>query len=821
MIVEDLIMEKCLGKGAYGEVYLTRKKGTETKFATKRIDKRIANSEKYQKYFQNEREILKEIDHKNILKLIEIKENSRFYFLVKEYCNGGSLRDCLKRYQEEYDKSFSQEIIQHIMRQLVDVIKYLHSIDIIHRNIKLENILVIFNSEEDKNNLNMLKSTIKLNDFFFATRKTTSSHQTIIGSPYYMDPIILEIMKAKGKPCMNLGYDEKADIWSLGSIFYEMLIGKTVFNSDNLESLIKEAENGQYTLPLSTQKEILSFINGMLQYDSDDRLSAEELSKHEYLNKNVKDFKRIDISKLRSYIGKKGIIIDFKNHGGIYETYNTKSNDDDDINKINNNTNENIKYSLKNEENNIQSDSQNLNNNNSLKYSQYEVEEIDGDQRGNIEIVNRNISMNNSINPIQNNNTNNYNSGETDIKDKNINLNESCLSKDTNTLLENNLEKSIDSSKLLMRNIQDNQNNNIYNSNNFYTNDGIQNSINNNLNNNNYNQNSNNINIQGSNNYNMNNYNNSNNNQNSFNNNINVYQNDRNMMNSSNKMEENHGGEFMIASDNSEIGNSINNKNNMINNLNNNNMMNNSNNNMMNNSNNNNMMNNSNNNNMINNSNNNNMINNSNNNNMMNNSNNNNMMNNSNNNNMMNNSNNNNMINNSNNNMMNNSNNINIISNSNNNNMINNSNNYNIMNNSNNNNMINNSNNNMMNNSNNNNMMNNSNNNNMMNNSNNNNMINNTNNNNIMNNSNNNIMVNNSNNNNMINNSNNNNMMNNSNNNNMINNSNNNNMINNSNNNNMMNNSNNNSMMNNSNNYNILNNSNNNNIINNSNNILI
>ena len=80
-------------------------------------------------------------------------------------------------------------------------------------------------------------------------------------------------------------------------------------------------------------------------------------------------------------------------------------------------------------------------------------------------------------------------------------MNESCLSKDTNTLLENNLEKSIDSSKLLMRNIQDNQNNNIYNSNNFYTNDGIQNSINNNLNNNNYNQNSNNINIQGSNNY--------------------------------------------------------------------------------------------------------------------------------------------------------------------------------------------------------------------------------------------------------------------------------------------------------------------------------
>lgn len=337
MIVEDLILEKCLGKGAYGEVYLSRKKGTEIKFATKRIDKRIANSEKYQKYFQNEREILEELDHKNILKLIEIKENSRFYFLVNEYCNGGSLRDCLIRYQEEYDKPFSQEIIQHIMRQIVDVIKYLHSINIIHRNIKLENILVIFDSEEDKNNINMLKSTIKLNDFFFATRKAASIHQTVIGSLFNMDPIILEIMKAKGKPCLNLGYDEKADIWSLGSIFYEMQIGKTIFNSINLDSLIKEAEKGQYTLPFSTPKEVLSFIKGMLQYDSEERLSAEELSQHEYLNKNVKDFKRIDISKLRNNIGKNGLIIDFKKNETIYETFNTQNNGDDNIKKNNNN----------------------------------------------------------------------------------------------------------------------------------------------------------------------------------------------------------------------------------------------------------------------------------------------------------------------------------------------------------------------------------------------------------------------------------------------------------------------------------------------------
>ena len=283
-------MQKCIGKGSYGEVYLTTKKGSSNKFATKRIDKKLANSEKYKKYFDKEREILKKLDHKNIIKLLEIKQNSKYIFLVKEYCNGGSLKNCLEKYIEEYDKPFSQEIIQHIMKQLIDVIKYLHKLNIIHKNIKLQNILVIFDTEEDKQKLNMLKSTVKLNDFFFATRKTNSNHQTIIGSPFHMDPIILELLKAKGKQSPNLGYDEKADIWSLGSICYEMLTGKTMFNADNLEELMKEAEKGKYNLPFNISEEIASFINGMLQYESNERLSAEELSQHPFLTKNVKNF---------------------------------------------------------------------------------------------------------------------------------------------------------------------------------------------------------------------------------------------------------------------------------------------------------------------------------------------------------------------------------------------------------------------------------------------------------------------------------------------------------------------------------------------------
>ena len=85
MIVDDITMTKCIGKGSYGEVYLTIKKGSSESFATKRIDKKLANSEKYRKYFDKERELLNELDHKNIVKLLEIKQNSKYIFLIKEY----------------------------------------------------------------------------------------------------------------------------------------------------------------------------------------------------------------------------------------------------------------------------------------------------------------------------------------------------------------------------------------------------------------------------------------------------------------------------------------------------------------------------------------------------------------------------------------------------------------------------------------------------------------------------------------------------------------------------------------------------------------
>ena len=158
MLVDDLTLIKGLGKGAFGEVYLTSKKGTQEKFATKKIDKRHASNPKAKKYIELEMKILKEIDNPNIIKLYEVKENNQNYYLVMEYCNGGSLSDCLEYHNKQFRKPFSEEVVQYLMRQIVNGLSYLHGKHILHRDIKLDNILVKFDSEEDRQKRNMLKA---------------------------------------------------------------------------------------------------------------------------------------------------------------------------------------------------------------------------------------------------------------------------------------------------------------------------------------------------------------------------------------------------------------------------------------------------------------------------------------------------------------------------------------------------------------------------------------------------------------------------------------------------------------------------------------
>jgi serine/threonine protein kinase len=198
--IKDITLLKFIGKGSFGTVYLSKKDGKPGYFATKQIERVMADKPGYYKYFENELRLLQDLHHPNIVHLEDVKKDDKYYYIVMEYVNGGSLTDCLKKYQLKYGKAFPEEIVQYLMRQIVDAIKFIHQRNIIHRDLKLDNIMVNFDNENDKNNLNMMRAKVKIIDFGFATKLTPAKNnlaQTALGSPINMDPLILNVMAKK------------------------------------------------------------------------------------------------------------------------------------------------------------------------------------------------------------------------------------------------------------------------------------------------------------------------------------------------------------------------------------------------------------------------------------------------------------------------------------------------------------------------------------------------------------------------------------------------------------------------------------------------
>jgi hypothetical protein len=187
----------------------------------------------------------------------------------------------------------------------------------------MDNILVNFDNRYNSKNLNMLEANLKIIDFgCSAYLEESKLKYTALGSPANMDPNILR--KFTNKNEIN-GYDEKADIYSLGTVCYEMLIGHNVFNAQNMEELIQKIENGTYKVPTNLSKEAVSFLNSMLQYDASKRLSAEQLSQHQFLTKNINEFQKINIKQVYNKVDKDGLKINIKKNLSIWSIFNEEN----------------------------------------------------------------------------------------------------------------------------------------------------------------------------------------------------------------------------------------------------------------------------------------------------------------------------------------------------------------------------------------------------------------------------------------------------------------------------------------------------------------
>ena len=322
MIVDNYIIGKLLREEYYGKVHISKKKGDDKNlYATRILEREKIEKEKdLYNYLNQEINILQSLKHPNIVKLEDIKKTKTHFYLTMEYCNGADLPKALEKYKERYGKPFSEEIVQHLMTQLISAIKYIHEKGIIHKNINLENIMLNFENEKDIKDLNLMKANVKIIDFFHSSKKSKP------GLPINASPSTLKKLKLGGYNIkMADNDDEKVDIWSLGTIFYEILIGKPIFDADDLNEQIDKVEQGDYYVPKNISFESVSFMNGMLQQEPKKRLNAEQLLKHPFLTKNINEFTPIDMNKYadKLKLNEEGmIIINTKNNESVWSIFN-------------------------------------------------------------------------------------------------------------------------------------------------------------------------------------------------------------------------------------------------------------------------------------------------------------------------------------------------------------------------------------------------------------------------------------------------------------------------------------------------------------------
>ena len=462
MILDEYTLIKSLGKGAFGEVFLTTKKGSNELYATKQLNKDIFDNRNTKKYFLNEINILKELSHPNIVKFADLKRTANHFYIMMEYCNGGELCKTLEAHISKTGRPFSEEVVQSLMKQIISAFQYIHGKDIIHRDIKLENILLNYNTNEDKENKNVIKATVKIIDFGFAARmEKTGLKYTTLGSPINMDPLILSELRKRGKNINRVGYDQKADIWSLGTICYELAIGKSAFEANKIDDLIAKIEKGEYTVPTNLSRELISFINGMLQYDPNQRLNIDQLAKHPFLKKNVSDFKKLDLRRVKTNKDKNEVKLNVKTNQSIWAMF----NEEDELLKI-----------------------KEPNFGNDIPLKEKNSKEIKDNNNNNFNNIKNILNINNYPNPKNQNGNNIPNQNNLQNKNNNIinnNLNNKNNLPNQNNNFQNVLNNQFNANKNVI-----NQNNNYLNQktgvqnmlNNPYTRVNAQNNINNNLN---------------------------------------------------------------------------------------------------------------------------------------------------------------------------------------------------------------------------------------------------------------------------------------------------------------------------------------------------
>ncbi|QIX00207.1 hypothetical protein AMS68_005724 [Peltaster fructicola] len=253
---------KPMGKGKFGRVYLARERSTGFVCALKVLHKSELQQGKVEKQVRREIEIQSNLAHPNILRLFGHFHDTKRIFLILEFAAKGELYKHLRKAGKFPEWQAAQYIAQ-----MASALRYLHSKHVMHRDIKPENILVGIHGE------------IKISDFGWSVHAPNNRRNTMCGTLDYLPPEMIKPGREEN------WYSEKVDLWSLGVLTYEFLVGEAPFE-DTPVMTQRRIARGDMTIPPFVSPEARDLIKRLLVLDPDKRLPLEEVEVHPWIVKH-------------------------------------------------------------------------------------------------------------------------------------------------------------------------------------------------------------------------------------------------------------------------------------------------------------------------------------------------------------------------------------------------------------------------------------------------------------------------------------------------------------------------------------------------------
>lgn len=259
--LSDFEIGKPLGQGKFGSVYLAREKRTKYIVALKVLQKSQLLKAGVEHQLRREIEIQSHLRNRNILRMYGYFYDAKRIYLILEYSPGGELYQRLTR-----QGRFREDVAARYISDLSMALHYCHGKHVIHRDIKPENLLIGAFGE------------IKIADFGWSVHAPSSRRNTLCGTLDYLPPEMVE----------GREHDEQVDVWSLGVLLYEFLVGTPPFEADGHGATYRRISRVDLRFPRGVSEDAQDLIRKLLVKDPNQRISLKSIPKHPWILRNTK-----------------------------------------------------------------------------------------------------------------------------------------------------------------------------------------------------------------------------------------------------------------------------------------------------------------------------------------------------------------------------------------------------------------------------------------------------------------------------------------------------------------------------------------------------